>query len=149
VMIGAAMTPWAHQLELLQTIPGVGLKTAQVIIAETGADMAQFPTAAHLAVRAGSRPRCTSRPASAARPGPGGATSGWRRCWSKPAARCPDRSRRERSALGPFRDLTAGMVCHAQACEPGRGFLVKTVIAGNSSPRLRSVITRRVAHHPG
>jgi transposase len=44
VMIAAAMTPWAHQLELLQTIPGVGLKTAQVIIAETGGDMAQFPT---------------------------------------------------------------------------------------------------------
>jgi transposase len=35
--------PWAHQLELLQTIPGVGVKVAQVIIAETGADMKQFP----------------------------------------------------------------------------------------------------------
>jgi transposase len=56
VMIAAAMTPWAHQLELLQTIPGVGLKTAQVIIAETGGDMAQFPTAAHLAAWAGVAP---------------------------------------------------------------------------------------------
>jgi len=56
VMIAAAMVPWAHQLELLQTIPGVGLKTAQVIIAETGADMAQFPTAAHLAAWAGVAP---------------------------------------------------------------------------------------------
>jgi transposase len=55
VMIAAAMTPWAHQLRLLQTIPGVGLKTAQVIIAETGADMAQFPTAAHLAAWASHR----------------------------------------------------------------------------------------------
>ena len=26
--------PWAHQLELLQTIPGVEVKVAQVIIAE-------------------------------------------------------------------------------------------------------------------
>ncbi len=54
--IAAAMAPWAHQLELLQTIPGVGVKTAQVIIAETGADMSRFPTAAHLAAWAGLAP---------------------------------------------------------------------------------------------
>ena len=54
--IVAATAPWAHQIELLQTIPGVGLKTAQVIIAETGADMDQFPTAAHLAAWAGVAP---------------------------------------------------------------------------------------------
>ena len=51
-----AMTPWARQLELLQTIPGVGLKTAQVIIAETGADMSRFPSAGHLAAWAGLAP---------------------------------------------------------------------------------------------
>jgi transposase len=45
-----------HQIELLQTIPGVGPKVAQVIIAETGADMARFPTAAHLAAWAGLAP---------------------------------------------------------------------------------------------
>lgn len=54
--IEAAMVPWAHQIELLQTIPGVGPKTAQVIIAETGGDMAQFPSAAHLAAWAGVAP---------------------------------------------------------------------------------------------
>ena len=48
--------PWAHQLELLQTIPGVGAKVAQVIIAETGGDMSRFPTAAHLAAWAGVAP---------------------------------------------------------------------------------------------
>src|SRR3954452_22336221 len=37
-VLAAAFQPWAHQLELLQTIPGVGEKVAQVIIAETGAD---------------------------------------------------------------------------------------------------------------
>jgi transposase len=31
------------------TIPGVSTKVADVIIAETGADMTSFPTAAHLA----------------------------------------------------------------------------------------------------
>ena len=51
-----ATRPWAHELALLQTIPGVGVKTAQVFIAETGADMSRFPTAAHLAAWAGLAP---------------------------------------------------------------------------------------------
>ncbi len=55
-VIAAACRPWAHQLELLQTIPGVGQKVAQVIIAETGADMSRFPSAAHLAAWAGLAP---------------------------------------------------------------------------------------------
>ena len=54
--IEAAMAPWSHQLQLLLTIPGVGPKTAQVIIAETGGDMSQFPSAAHLAAWAGLAP---------------------------------------------------------------------------------------------
>jgi transposase len=51
-----AFQPWQHQIELLQTIPGVGPKVAQVIIAETGGDMARFPTAAHLTAWAGLAP---------------------------------------------------------------------------------------------
>jgi len=54
--IAAEIAPWAHQMELLQTIPGVGVKTAQVLIAETGADMSQFHSAAHLAAWAGLAP---------------------------------------------------------------------------------------------
>ena len=55
-VITAACEPWRHQIELLQTIPGVGEKIAQVIVAETGADMSRFPTAAHLAAWAGLAP---------------------------------------------------------------------------------------------
>lgn len=55
-VIAAECAPWAHQIELLQTIPGVGLKVAQVIVAETGADMSRFPSAAHLAAWAGVAP---------------------------------------------------------------------------------------------
>jgi transposase len=55
-VIAHACRPWAHQLELLQTIPGVGPKVAQVILAETGGDMSRFPTAAHLASWAGLAP---------------------------------------------------------------------------------------------
>ena len=55
-VIAEACRPWQHKIDLLETIPGVGPKVAQVIIAETGADMARFPTAAHLAAWAGLAP---------------------------------------------------------------------------------------------
>jgi transposase len=55
-VIAAACAPWAHQIELRQTIPGVGVKVAQVLIAETGGDMSRFPSAAHLAAWAGLAP---------------------------------------------------------------------------------------------
>jgi transposase len=55
-VIVEACRPWQHQIDLLRTIPGVGEKVAQVIIAETGADMSRFPTAAHLAAWAGLAP---------------------------------------------------------------------------------------------
>jgi transposase len=54
-VIAAAFEPWVHQLQLLQTIAR-GKKVAQVIIAEIGADMSRFPTAAHLAAWAGLAP---------------------------------------------------------------------------------------------
>lgn len=45
--------PFAEQLRRLCTIPGIGVRTAEVIIAEIGVDMTRFPTAAHLASWAG------------------------------------------------------------------------------------------------
>jgi transposase len=47
------LRPFAQELELLQTIPGVGQRTAEVIVAEIGNDMSPFPDAAHLASWAG------------------------------------------------------------------------------------------------
>jgi transposase len=47
------IAPFAHAVELLCTIPGVQRRTAEVILAETGADMTAFPSAAHLASWAG------------------------------------------------------------------------------------------------
>ena len=55
-VIDIACQPWAHQIELLQTIPGFGPKVAQVFIAETGGDMTRFHSAAHLAAWAGLAP---------------------------------------------------------------------------------------------
>ncbi|MGH3999488.1 MAG: IS110 family transposase, partial [Pseudonocardiaceae bacterium] len=51
--IDEASLPFAHQTELLATIPGISERAAQVIISEIGVDMARFPTAAHLASWAG------------------------------------------------------------------------------------------------
>ena len=42
-VIADACRPWPHQIELLQTIPGVGETVAQVIVAETGARHVAVP----------------------------------------------------------------------------------------------------------
>ena len=42
-VIVEACRPWQHQIELLQTIPGVGPKVAQTIVAETGARHVPVP----------------------------------------------------------------------------------------------------------
>jgi len=47
------IAPLAPAVELLCTIPGVGRRAAEVIIAETGGDMSAFPTAKHLDAWAG------------------------------------------------------------------------------------------------
>jgi transposase len=43
------LRPFDDVAERLMTIPGVGERTAQVLLAEVGGDMSRFPTAAHLA----------------------------------------------------------------------------------------------------
>jgi transposase len=47
------LVPFAEAARRLQTIPGVGKRTAEMVIAEIGVDMSRFPTAAHLASWAG------------------------------------------------------------------------------------------------
>jgi hypothetical protein len=43
------LDPFAEQVALLCTIPGIGQRVAEVVIAEIGVDMGRFPTAKHLA----------------------------------------------------------------------------------------------------
>src|SRR5664280_887297 len=52
-LIERVLAPFAQQMSLLCTIPGIGERAAQVIISENGVDMSRFPTAAHLASWAG------------------------------------------------------------------------------------------------
>ncbi len=51
--IAERLRPSEHAIARLMTIPGVGRRTAEVLVAEMGTDMAQFPTAQHLASWAG------------------------------------------------------------------------------------------------
>ena len=51
--IEEALAPFAPELARLDTIPGVAQRTAEVLIAEIGVDLRQFPTAQHLASWAG------------------------------------------------------------------------------------------------
>jgi transposase len=54
--IEATMAPFHWFRDLICTIPGISTLTADVIVAETGADMTRFPTAGHLASWAGTTP---------------------------------------------------------------------------------------------
>lgn len=54
--IEAAVEPFSAARELLMSMPGISRVTAEVFIAETGADMGVFPTAGHLASWCGLSP---------------------------------------------------------------------------------------------
>jgi transposase len=54
--VDEVMGPFAAARDRLDTIPGVGKRAAEVIIAEIGVDMTVFPTAGHLASWAGRCP---------------------------------------------------------------------------------------------
>ena len=54
--IEVVMEPFRAARDLIVTIPGISTYVADVIIAETGADMSRFPTAGHLASWAGTCP---------------------------------------------------------------------------------------------
>ena len=55
-MIEVVIEPFRGARDLIVTIPGISTTVADVIIAETGADMARFATAGHLASWAGTCP---------------------------------------------------------------------------------------------
>jgi transposase len=59
--IEVVMEPFRRFRDLICTIPGIGGFTADVVVAETGADMTRFSTAQHLASWAGTTPALTTR----------------------------------------------------------------------------------------
>ena len=55
--IEAALAPFRDTVERLKEVPGLGTTAAEILIAEIGVDMSQFPTAGHLLSWAGLVPR--------------------------------------------------------------------------------------------
>jgi transposase len=56
VLVAEAAAPFAKIIARLMTIPGIGRRIAEVIVAETGGDMARFASSARLAAWAGLAP---------------------------------------------------------------------------------------------
>ncbi len=96
--IEVVIEPFRVFRELITTTPGIAIGVADVIIAETGADMSRFPTAGHLASWAGTCPAATSPPGASSPPRPDPATltskghSGPRRC-RQPGPKTPTSGR--------------------------------------------------------
>ena len=71
--IATRLEPYAVQMELLVTIPGIDWVVAAIIIAEIGVDMSVFPSAGHLSAWAGV---CPGNNQSAGKNKPTGARKG-------------------------------------------------------------------------
>ena len=71
--IAQQLQPHEALIRRLMTIPGVGWRTAEVLLAELGTDMSRWPTAAHLASWAG---MCPGNNQSAGKRGSGRTRSG-------------------------------------------------------------------------
>lgn len=85
-------TPFENLVELVATIPGVSDRGAQVLLAETGTDMARFPSAAHLASWAGICPG-NNESAGKTRSGKTRKGSGWLRTELTGAAKAAARTK--------------------------------------------------------
>ena len=55
-LVAQASAPFEPVIARLMTVPGIGRRTAEVIVAETGGDMSRFPAAEQLAAWAGLAP---------------------------------------------------------------------------------------------
>jgi transposase len=89
---GPELAAKAWGVARLETIPGVGRRVAEVVVAELGVDMGQFPTARHLASWAG---MCPGNNESAGKRRSGKTTKGsrWLRAALVQAAHAAGRSK--------------------------------------------------------
>lgn len=105
--VEARLRPFEAELTRLQTVPGIGRRTAETILSEVGADMSRFPSARHLASWAG---LCPGNHESAGRSRSGQARKGspWLRSMLVEAAKAAGRS-----------DTTLGSLHHRLAARRG------------------------------
>lgn len=90
--IDEVIAPFASKVALLDTIPGVDKRTAELLIAEIGADMSVFPTHRHLASWAGICPG-QNESAGKSRSGKTRKGSKWLRAGLTEAAKAASRSK--------------------------------------------------------
>jgi transposase len=122
IRINEAMAPYRWATELLCTIPGVSVRTAECLVAEIGADMSVFPTAGHLASWAG---MCPGNNKSAGRSGPGTTRPGpvWLRQHLLEAAHAAARTRDNHLAARHAR-IRAGRGSKRAAVATGHSILI-------------------------
>lgn len=111
-----AIAPFAEELARLDTIPGINRRTAEVVIAEIGADMSVFPSARHLASWAG---LCPGNNESAGKHKPARARKGNR--WLRSALT-------EAALAGAVRSTKGALAARYRRVLPHRGHK-KAVIA--------------------
>src|SRR5262249_26414625 len=92
VRIEEVISPFTEQVELLRTIPGVDRRSAEMLIAEIGVEMGQFPSAHHLASWAGLCPG-NHESGGKRRPGPTRKGSKWLRAGLTESAKAAARSK--------------------------------------------------------
>jgi transposase len=103
--VARRLAPFEEEIALLDTIPGVGRDTAEVLLAEIGPRLDQFPSAAHLASWAGMAPG-NNESAGKRKGGKTRKGSRWLRATLVVAAQAAGRTKD--TALGArFRALTA------------------------------------------
>jgi transposase len=114
--------PFRDQRERLATIPGVGRRTAEVLVAEIGGDRRRFPTAGHPASWAG---MCPGNSESAGRRQSGKTRKGspWLRAALVEAARAAGRSKQTYLAA-PYHRLAARRGKKKAAVAVGHSILV-------------------------
>lgn len=133
--ITSQITPYQRQIELLDTIPGINIRTAQVIIAETGADMSRFPTAGHLASWAGI---CPGNNKTGGKAKPGHTRPGDR--WLKAALGT--------AALGAIRTRNTYMLAHYRRIAARRGGKrAQTAVAHTLLVTAWHLLTTDTAYH--
>jgi transposase len=120
--IAERLRPFAAEQARLVTIPGVGVRTAEVLLAEIGADMSRFPAAKHLASWAG---MCPGNDESGGKRRSGKTRKGnpWLRSALVEAARAAGRSKG--TALGaPYQRLASRRGAKRAAVAVGHHILV-------------------------
>jgi transposase len=120
--IDAEVEPYRQQIELLDTVPGIDRRGAQVIVAEIGVDMGRFTTAAHLASWAGQCPG-NNKTGGKDKPGPARPGNRWLKAVLGQAAMSAARTR-DSYAGAQYRRIAARRGAKRATVAVGHGLLV-------------------------